>query len=148
MRIKRRRIAQASKSSPPPSRRREAIETPANRPTSIEHFERWVLASVSMPAICEELHAANLRYEPEDLPAMIEIVREAEMFCIQRLQECGRRSRPEQETTDIGEWARTIELLVTHREVMEWNTRIKWLQEVRRHLEKKRQRSEVACAAA
>jgi hypothetical protein len=106
----------------------------------LKQFRRWVMAPVSTPSVPEDLDAALS--ETEDLPEMIEIVREAEMSCMQQLQECNRRRRPAREATDP-----TIHLLVTHREVMEWDTRIKWLQDVRRHLEKKRQRSEIACAA-
>jgi hypothetical protein len=110
-----------------------------------EQFRRWVTAPVSMPPVPGELHAALS--ETGDLAEMIEIVREAELSCMQRLQECNRQSRLAREAAGTGEWARTIELLVSHREAVEWDARIKWLQDVRRHLEKKRQRSEIACAA-
>jgi len=123
-----------------------AIETPASRPTSIEHFRRWVMAPVSMPSAPEDPLAGIAPLQPQDLLEMIEIVREAEMSCMQQLQELNRQTRPVRETADTGEWARTIQLLVTHREVMEWDMRITWLQDVRQHLEKKRQRSETACA--
>lgn len=113
-----------------------------------EQFRRWVMVPVSMPAVPEDLHAAFS--ETEDLREMIEIVREAELSCMQQLQECNRRARPSRPAAQApaaSEWARTIHLLVTHREVMELDARIRWLQDVRRHLEKKRQqRSEVACA--
>jgi hypothetical protein len=99
---------------------------------------------VSIPPVPEDLHA--MLFETEDLPEMIEIFREAEMVGMQQLQECNRQSRLAREAAGTGEWARTIQLLVSHREVMELDTRIKWLQDVRRHLEKKRQRSETALA--
>jgi hypothetical protein len=117
-----------------------------HRPWMIdEQFRRWVMVPVSMPSVPEDLHAALS--EPQDLPEMIEIVREAEIACMGQLQECNRQTRPARELADTGEWARTIQLLVRHREVMEWEMRIKWLQDVRRHLEKKHRRSEIACAA-
>lgn len=112
----------------------------------IEHFRRWVMAPVSIPSVPKELHAALS--EMEDLPEMIEIVREAEMACMWQLHERNRRTRPAREPADTDEWARTIQLLVTHREVMDWDTRIKWLQDVRQHLEKKQQRSEIPCVPA
>jgi hypothetical protein len=118
---------------------------PSTKSTSKnEQFRRWVLAQVSMPSVPQDLHVTFS--ETEDLPQIIEIVRDAEMSCAQQLQECNRRTRPEVQATVTGEWARTIHLLVSHREVMEWDMRIKWLQDVRRHLETKRQRPETACA--
>jgi hypothetical protein len=106
-----------------------------------EQFRRWVTAPVSMPSAPQALHTALS--ETDDLPEMIEIVRDAELACMQQLQECNRRRRPALQAEDP-----TIHLLMTHREVMELDARIKWLQDVRGHLEKKQQRSEVACALA
>jgi hypothetical protein len=106
-----------------------------------DQFRRWVMAPVSTPSVPEDLHAALS--ETEDFPEMIDIIREAELSCMQQLQECNRRRRPARETEDP-----TIHVLVTHREVMELDARIKWLQDVRRHLEKKQQRSEIACVLA
>lgn len=111
---------------------------------SSEHFRRWVTATVSMPFVGQDLHAEIVGSEPEDVREMVEIVREAETVCMQQLQECNRRTRPAVQGADPGEWARTIQLFATHRETMEWDTKIKWLQDLRRHLEKKRQRSEIA----
>jgi hypothetical protein len=108
-----------------------------------EQFRRWMMAPVSMPSAPQELHTALS--ETEDLPEMIEIVREAEIACMRQLRECNRQMRPAGEASDPGEWARTIQLLVSHREVMELDMRIKWLQDVRRSLEKQQQRSEIAC---
>jgi hypothetical protein len=104
-----------------------------------EQFRRWVTAPVSMPPVPGELHAALS--ETDDLPEMIEIVREAEIACMRQLEECNRRRRPALQAADP-----TIHLLVTHREVMELDMRIKWLQDVRRSLETQQQRSEIACA--
>jgi hypothetical protein len=103
------------------------------------------MATMSMPFVGQDLQAGIVGSEPEDLPEMVEIVREAEMTCMQQLQECNRRTRPALQAVDTGEWARTIQLFVTHREAMEWDMRVKWLQDVRRSLEKKRQRCESAC---
>jgi hypothetical protein len=113
---------------------------------SSEHFRRWVMATMSMPFVGQDLHAGIVGFEPEDVPEMVEIVREAEMTCMQQLQECNRRTRPAGEAADTDGWARTVELFGRHRELMEWDTRIRWLQDVRRHLENERQRSEIACA--
>jgi hypothetical protein len=111
-----------------------------------EQFRCWVMASASMPSVPEDLHLGLS--EREDLPEMIEIVRDAEMHCMRQLQECNQRTRPAPQDPGTDEWARTIRLLVTHREGMERDMRIRWLQDVRRHLEKTRQCSGTACAAA
>jgi hypothetical protein len=115
---------------------------------SSEHFRRWVMASVSMPFVGADLHAGLVGSEPEGLAEMVDVVREAEISCMQQLQECNRRTRQAREAADPGEWARTIERFGRHREFIEWDARIKWLQDLRRHLENKRHRSETVCAAA
>jgi len=109
-----------------------------------EQFRRWVTAPVSMPSAPQELHTALS--ETDDLPEMIEIVREAERACMRQLQERNRQTRPAVQAPDTARWTRTIQLLVTHREVMELDMRIKWLQDMRRSLETQQQRSGLACA--
>src|ERR1039458_6051413 len=107
-------------------------------PAGVEHFRRWLRASTQTPPVREELHAKIALWGAEDLSRLIEIVREAGMACAQQLQALGRRTRLERERegADAGEWARTMGLLAMSGEVMWWDARIKWLQDVRRYLEK------------
>jgi hypothetical protein len=104
------------------------------------------MASVSTPSVRYELHVRIARSGPEDMPEMIEVVREAEMRCLQQLQKVHRRARAERDATGVSEWARKVQLVVMHGEVLEWDVRIKWLQDVRRYLEGELQRSEIVWA--
>ena len=102
-------------------------------PAGVEHFRRWLRASTQTPPVREELHAKIALWGPEDLPRLIEIVREAEMACAQQLQGLNRRMRFERERrrrmrrvgADKG-------LIVMSGEVTWWDARIKWLQDMRR----------------
>ncbi len=123
-----------------------------SEPTGVGYFRRLVMASVSMPSSSarDELHARIARLQPEDLPEMIEVVCEAERRCLRRLGELHRRTRAERERSaaDASEWARKVQLVVIQGEVVEWDARIRWLQDMRRFLERESQGSEVSCAPA
>ena len=130
-------------------RRRESA-APVGEPTGGGHIRRLVMASVSMPSpsVRDELHARIARSGPEDMPEMIEAVREAELRCLQQLQQLNLRARAQRErtATDVSDWARKVQLIVTHGEVMGWDTRIRWLQDVRRYLEHELARAKTSCA--
>jgi hypothetical protein len=126
-------------------------------PLDIESFRRWVMTSVSHAPVHTELGGEELGAstalsepalrEPDDLPEMIEVVREAEMFCGRQLQELNRRTYVErQPTADANEWKRTMQLIAMHSETKWWNGRIEWLQDTRIYLEKQDPRSETARA--
>lgn len=106
---------------------------PTSEQIGVRHFRRLVMASVLTPSARDEMHTRIARSRPEDAPEMIEVVREAEMRCLQELQKLHRRARTER---DVGasEWARKVQLVVMQGEVMEWDLRIKWLQDVRQLL--------------
>jgi hypothetical protein len=104
------------------------------------------MASVSMPSVRYELHIRIARSGPEDVPDMIQVVRDAEMRCLQQLQKVHQRARAERDVASAGKWARKVQLMVMQGEVMEWDARIKWLQDVRQLLEKELQSSETAWA--
>lgn len=107
-------------------------------PAGVEHFERWLRASTQTPPVREELHAKIALWGSEDLSRLIEIVREAEMSSALRLQELNRRTRLERQMSAASEWERTMQLIVIAGEVTWWDSRIKWLQDVRLYLEKER----------
>jgi hypothetical protein len=56
-----------------------------------DQFRRWVMVPVSTPSVPEDLHAALS--ETEELPEMIDIVREAELSCMRLRPSSSRRSR-------------------------------------------------------
>lgn len=111
-------------------------------PAGVEHFRAWLRASTQTPPVREELHAKIALWGSEDLSRLIEIVREAEMSCTAQLQELNRRTRLERQGTETSEWERTMQLIVTAGEVTWWDSRIKWLQDVRRYLERERGRQQ------
>ena len=143
--VRRRRGAQraAGSSGALPRRREAGAPVPVSERIGVGHFRRLVMASVSTPSARNELHGRIARSGPEDVPEMIEIVREAELRCLGQLQELHRRARTERNAAGASEWARKVQLIAMHGEVMEWDAKIKWLQDVRRFLEKERQRAEI-----
>ena len=120
--------------------RRKTVYEPT--PAGAEHFRRWLHASTQTPPVREELHAKIALWGSEDVSRLIEIVREAEMASTLRLHELNRRTRAERQRQDAGEWERTMQLIVTAGEVTWWDSRIKWLQDVRRYLERERGRQQ------
>ncbi len=108
-------------------------------PAGVEHFRRWLRASTQTPPVREELHAKIALWGGEDLPRLIEIVREAEIACTQQLQELNRRTRRERESAGASEWSRLKQLIVATGELAWWDARIRWLQDVRLYLERESQ---------
>ncbi|MGP8241632.1 MAG: hypothetical protein ACLQQB_07690 [Solirubrobacteraceae bacterium] len=118
--------------------RRKTVYEPT--PAGAEHFRRWLRASTQTPPVREELHAKIALWGSEDVSRLIEIVREAEMSCTLQLQELNRRARLERQDTEASEWEREMQLIMIAGEVTWWDSRIKWLQDVRRYLERERGR--------
>ncbi len=112
----------------------------------VGHFRRLVMASASMPSVRYELHSRIAHLRSEDVPDMIEVVREAEMCCLQQLQSSHQRARAARNGAGASDWAQKVQLIVMHGEVVEWHAKIKWLQDVRLLLEDELQRSEIAWA--
>ena len=102
----------------------------------VEHFRRWLLASTSTPPLREELLAKIAFCGPEDLPRMIEIVRDAELACTGQLQQVNDRMRRERRLAPEDSWLALMTLIATASDVAWWDARIKWLQEVRRYLQR------------
>jgi DNA-binding PadR family transcriptional regulator len=109
-------------------------------PRGVEHFRRWMRASTSMPPVREELLAKIAFCAPSDLPRMIEIVRDAELACLGRLGEMNERMRTARRLAGDDSWRRLMSLIVTASDVAWWDGRIKWLQEVRRYLQREGER--------
>lgn len=109
-------------------------------PAGVQHFERWLHASTRTPPVREELHAKIVLWGSEELPRLVEIVREAEIACMQQLQELNRRTRLERLTADASEWERKMQLIVTGGELTWWDVRVRWLQDVRMYLEREHER--------
>lgn len=104
-------------------------------PAGIETFRAWIRESVGTPPVREELHAKIALCQPQDLPRLIDVVREAERVCVFQLQEMNRRLRERREALDGRDWAAGMDLVVAAGEKAWWDSRIKWLQGVRIYLD-------------
>ncbi len=105
-------------------------------PAGVEHFRRWLRSSTQTPPVREELHAKIALWGQDDLSRLIEIVREAELSSMLALQELNRRTREERQLPEASDWELKMQLIVSAGEVSWWDSRIKWLQDMRLYLEK------------
>ena len=105
-----------------------------------EYFQRWLLASTSMPPVREELLAKIAFCGPADLPRMIEIVRDAERACVAQLENLNERVRREWRSAGEDQWQQLMGVLVTSGDAAWWDARIKWLQDLREYLQREGQR--------
>jgi DNA-binding PadR family transcriptional regulator len=113
-------------------------------PRGVEHFRSWLRASPSTPPVREELLAKIAFCGPSDLPRMIEIVRDAELACAAQLKEVNERMRTARRLAGDDPWRRLMSLIVTAGDVAWWDSRIKWLQELRRYLQEEGRRYQAA----
>lgn len=104
-------------------------------PTGVEHFREWLWASVSTPPVREELHAKIALCRVEDLPRMVEVVREAEAVCTSKLDGLNWRLRSSRADLDTEDFRVRMGLVVSTGDQAWWESRIKWLQKVRVYLE-------------
>ena len=130
----------------PPNARAEAGDLPATvyeaTAAGITHFKDWLLASTATPPLREELQAKIAFCGPEDLPRMIEIVREAELACAAQLEDLNERMRRERRLQGDDQWRRLMGMIVTAGDVAWWDARIRWLQALRQYLQSEGQRYE------
>src|ERR1700678_2097930 len=109
-------------------------------PAGIAHFRRWLRASTATPPVREELQAKIAFCGPEDLPRMVEIVREAELACTAQLEDLNERMRRQRRLEAADPWRRLMGMIVTAGDVAWWDSRIKWLQALRQYLQSEGQR--------
>jgi hypothetical protein len=109
-------------------------------PAGIVHFRRWLRASTATPPLREELQAKIAFCGPEDLPRMVEIVREAELACAAQLEDLNERMRRQRLLDRDDAWRRITGMIVTAGDVAWWDARIKWLQTLRQYLQREGQR--------
>jgi hypothetical protein len=112
-------------------------------PAGIAHFRRWLRASSATPPVREELQAKIAFCGPEDLPRMVEIVREAELACAAQLEDLNQRMRRQRLLDRDDAWRRLTGMIVTAGDVAWWDARIKWLQTLRQYLQREGQRYEM-----
>ncbi len=106
----------------------------------VTYFEGWLWASSGIPPVRESLHVKIAFCKPADLPRMVEIVREAELACMARVEELNEQRRRERRSLGDDEWGRLMGLIVTTGDAVWWDARLKWLQMLRRCLQEEGQR--------
>jgi hypothetical protein len=111
------------------------MEMPLAARMDMELFRRWLTPAGSTPSI-PELRARIAGYGPEALPEMIEAVREAEMACAVGLGDLNRQIRSEREEAGVQRGECDMSILIWSEAVERLDSRIAWLQNVRRYLEK------------
>jgi DNA-binding PadR family transcriptional regulator len=104
-------------------------------PAGVERFHEWMWASVATPPVREELHAKIALCQPSDMPRMIVHVREAETVCAGKLQDLNREVRSRRQDADPEHWSTRMDVVVSTGDQAWWESRIKWLQQVRVYLE-------------
>jgi DNA-binding PadR family transcriptional regulator len=121
----------------------DAAEQPAKSyeatPAGIVHFRRWLRAATATPPVREELQAKIAFCGPEDVPRMIEIVREAELACAVQLEDLNERMRRQRLLDRDDAWRRLTGMIITAGDVAWWDARIKWLQLLRQYLQREGQ---------
>lgn len=120
------------------------METPSAARMDVV-FRNWVMPGVSTTSI-PELRTRIAGYGPEDLPEMIEAVREAETACAIGLGDLNRQIRNEREEADVQRGECDMSILIWAEATERWDSRITWLQNVRRYLEKEQRQHEDAGA--
>jgi hypothetical protein len=91
-----------------------------------------------MPPVREELHAKIALSKSEDLPRLVEVLREAELGCAMMLQDLVRRSQRTREQGAPDGWEQRMAVIVQAGDIAWWESRIKWLQDVRLELTRER----------
>lgn len=110
--------------------------------SGVERFHRWLFASTRLPPVREELLVRVAFCEPRDLPRLIEIVGEAELACVARLEELNARLREEERASQLQGWRKRMSVVMTAGDAAWWDGRIKWLQGFRAYLRREWQRHE------
>jgi Transcriptional regulator PadR-like family len=122
----------------------EVVELPGTvyeaTPAGMAHFKHWLRASTATPPVREELQAKIAFCGPEDLPRMVEIVREAELACAAQLEDLNQRMRRQRRLEVDDPWRRLMGMIVTAGDLAWWDSRIKWLQALRQYLQSEGQR--------
>jgi hypothetical protein len=129
---------------PPEDAGTEAADLPGTAyeatPDGVAYFKHWLRASSATPPVREELQAKIAFCGPEDLPRMVEIVREAELACAAQLEDLNARMRRQRRMESDDAWRRLTGLIVTAGDAAWWDSRIKWLQTLRQYLQSEGQR--------
>jgi DNA-binding PadR family transcriptional regulator len=103
-------------------------------PRGVRHFEDWLLASSSTPPLRDDLHIKIALCQPHNLPRLIDLVYGQELVCLGRVDEL-KRSFERVRAPDPSRWSGLSRVLVRDAELTFWDSRMTWLQGVRKSLE-------------
>jgi hypothetical protein len=109
----------------------------------IEFFRVWVMQSASTSSV-QELRRRIALYGPDDLPKMIGIVGEAEIACMGALEDLNQQMRDERREASAQHAEHDMSILIWSEAAERCDSRIRWLQNLRRYLEKEQQQHEDA----
>jgi hypothetical protein len=101
----------------------------------IERFRRWAMDPAPAPRRLEELRAGVELYQPDDLPEMIEILREAERICMTELHEIRVRMPRDRSPRGARDTAQRLSDIIDAESHRRWGIRMQFLQELRHLLE-------------
>jgi hypothetical protein len=121
------------------STRGEPVQSPPTTSGDLQIFKNWIAASVTPPAFEQDMLSAIARCGPEDIPAMLDIVRDAELRCLAEVSSLNRRRRAERAGTDSPAGTR-LSLIVHSEFSSRWSQRLEWLRDVRGYLQEELRR--------
>jgi len=104
--------------------------------TCADLFRNWAMASVPVPRALDDLRGCIELYQPDDLPEMIEILREAEHACRAGLDDVKTLSQNERQQRSAQNTEHRLSIIVHAESFGQWGRRIQFLQEVRHFLER------------
>jgi hypothetical protein len=128
-----------------PGRATESADSPeqpaalATNHVSVEAFRCWVMTSVSRAA--QEPDASVSLCGAKDLPAMIEVIGEAERACLAGLRALQQQAQQEYCQGDVHDGKRFMRLVARAERAAWWDGRLRWLASARFYFEKERDRS-------
>lgn len=96
-----------------------------------ERFDEWMARGSSMAPMREELHLKLALSQPRDLPRLIELTREQEQICLERLEDHSGR-RPFDELLQSAEpWPAIASVMVRDAEIAHLQATVEWLRGIR-----------------
>ncbi|HEY8304726.1 MAG TPA: helix-turn-helix transcriptional regulator [Solirubrobacteraceae bacterium] len=98
-------------------------------PEGIDRFEQWMLDASSLAPVRDELYMKLALSKPHNLKRLIELAREQEADCLDRLHAL--RRPPVRPATSLTMWSDVAVLLVRDAEIKQLEARVEWLQRAR-----------------
>lgn len=98
----------------------------------VERFDQWMAHGSSMSPMREELHLKLALSQPRNLPRLIELTREQEQACLERLEQyLGEASFEELLQRADESWSAVASVMVRDAEVAHLQATVEWLRRIR-----------------